>query len=112
MGIMGPLIIYIVKKDESVWVGRQAVQSLLYHAAIGVGFVLFFALSLIVTAIGTIAGAAINSPGLAIGFGFGWVCCWPVYLLAVVVYGLYGAYECYQGHNFKYIIVSKLVTGL
>jgi uncharacterized Tic20 family protein len=112
MGILGPLIIYLVKKEESPWVGRQAIQSLLYHVAIGLGlFIVIFA-SVMLTVVTTIGGVAISPKSALPALGFGWMCCWPMYLSVTVIYGLYGAYECYQGRNFKYKIIGNMVSGL
>jgi uncharacterized Tic20 family protein len=112
MGILGPLIIYLVKKEEAPWVGRQAIQSLLYHVAVGLGLSVVIFASITLTVVTAIGGAVISPESALAGVGFGWMCCWPLYLLAAVVYGFYGAYECYQGRNFKYKFIGNLVTGL
>jgi hypothetical protein len=104
LGIIGPLIVYLVKKDESYWVGRQAMQALFYHIAV---VILFIALAIITTILG-IALSAVKLGAVAVVFG----CLWPILGFGAVIYGLYGAYMCYKGNSFKYVVIGNMVTGL
>jgi uncharacterized Tic20 family protein len=113
--IIGPLVVYLVKKDESYWVGRHAIQALIYQAAV---WVVLIILSIVLGVITTIAlgGMAMTSSGAAAASGLGIAsvagCCWPIVALAALAYALYGAYQCYQGKSFKYVIIGDLVSGL
>jgi uncharacterized protein len=102
--IIGPLIVYLVKKDESYWVGRQAMQALFYQIGTTVAVIALSILSMIV-------GIILSAIKLgAIGAIFG--CLWPILILGAVIYGLYGAYMCYKGTSFKYVVVGNMVSGL
>ncbi len=94
--IVVPLIIWLIKKDESEYIGFQAKQALVYQIAI--------------TVLGFIASIVFFVLGIAtLGFGF------ILYLLlipaglAAVIYGLYGACICYKGEDFRYIVIADML---
>ena len=96
-GPFGPIatfIIWLVKKDQSAYVGRQAMLSLIYQVVVVV-------LSWIMW-----LGIGVSSIFL-VG-----LCCIPFGLLAslgFVVYGCYAAYECYLGHDFSYWLIGDMI---
>jgi uncharacterized Tic20 family protein len=96
----------MTQKEKSAWVAFHALQSLVFQAVVLGGTVLVVVLVWIV--------------GFAVSFatiGFGTLVAVPVMILvffvgfiiigAVVVYGLYGAYQIYQGREFRYIWIGN-----
>jgi uncharacterized Tic20 family protein len=96
-GPLGPIaafVIWLVKKDESAYIADQAMQSLVYQVAVSV-------LNWIVW-----LGIAVLS-AVVIG-----ICCIPLgilFSLACLVYGVYGAYECSLGKDFRYFVIGDIV---
>ena len=97
-GLLGPVaafVIWLVKKDESDYVAKQALQSLIYQIVVAV-------LSWIMwIAIGVLAAFVIG------------ICLIPIGLLlnlAAVGYGCYAAYVCSLGQEFKYPIIWDLIA--
>ena len=97
-GLLGPVaafVIWLVKKDESDYVAKQALQSLIYQIVVAV-------LSWIMWIV--IAVLAVFVIGL---------CLIPIGLLlnlAAVGYGCYAAYVCSLGQEFKYPIIWDLIA--
>jgi uncharacterized Tic20 family protein len=96
-GLLGPVaafVIWLVKKDESDYVAKQALQSLIYQIVVAV-------LSWIMWIfIGVLAVFAIG------------LCLIPIGLLlnlAAVGYGCYAAYVCSLGREFKYPLIWDLI---
>ncbi len=96
-GPFGPIaafIIWLIKKDQSAFVGRQAMQSLIYQLIVVVlAWSMWFIVGLL----------SIVLVGL---------CCIPFALLislAFVVYGCYAAYECSLGHDFSYWLIGDMI---
>ncbi len=86
-GIVVALVLWLVKRQESPWVGAQALQALVYQGITAAIFWLLLIISFVLVAI------------------FIGVLCLPLAFLiglAAVAYGLYGAYRCYQGDDFRY----------
>ena len=86
-GIIVALVLWLVKRQESPWVGQQALQALVYQVITAVIFYLLLTVSIILIAI-------------LVG-----ILCLPLTLLvglAALAYGVYGAYRCYQGDDFRY----------
>lgn len=96
-GLLGPVAaftIWLIKRDQSPYIGRQALQSLIYQLVVVV-------LSWIMW-----IGIAVLSM-LVIG-----VCCIPGGILidlAAVGYGCYAAYVCSLGREFKYPLIGNMV---
>jgi uncharacterized Tic20 family protein len=97
-GLLGPVaafVIWLVKKDESDYVARQALQSLIYQIIVAV-------LSWIMwVVIGVLAAFVIG------------ICLIPIGLLlnlATIGYGCYAAYICSLGQEFKYPIIWDMIA--
>ena len=96
-GLLGPVaafVIWLVKKDESDYVAKQALQSLIYQIVVAV-------LSWIMWIV--IAVLAVFMIGL---------CLIPIGLLlnlAAVGYGCYAAYVCSLGQEFKYPLIWDMI---
>jgi uncharacterized protein len=100
-GLIAAFIIWMTQKEKSAWVAFHALQSLVFQAAVItvtvvvvvlvwiVGFIVSFA----TVGIGTIVAV----PVMILVF-FGGI----LILGAGVVYSLYGAYQIYQGREFRY----------
>jgi len=97
-GLLGPVaafVIWLVKKDESDYVAKQALQSLIYQ--------------IVVAALSWVMWIFI---GVLSVFAIG-LCLIPIGLLlnlAPVAYGCYAAYECSLGHEFKYPLIWDMIT--
>ena len=102
-GPIAAFVIYTIKKDESRWVGRQAIQALAYQGVLAV--------------IGLLVGV-VSAVIAALSLGVGLVCLAPLLFifgllgLGFLGYGCYGAYQCYQGKNFKYYYLGDFIGGL
>jgi uncharacterized Tic20 family protein len=107
-GIVVALAIWLYKKDRSAWVSVQALQALAFQIAL-----------LAVTVLG---GAVVGVAWAAVGVLS--VVCVGLFLipsallltllliiipLAGLVYGLYAAYETYNGHDFRYWLVADFL---
>ena len=97
VGLLGPVaafVIWLVKKDESDYVARQALQSLIYQIAVAV---LSWVMWIVIFVLFTVGiGCCIAPLGLLLN-------------LATIGYGCYAAYECSLGREFKYPLIWDLV---
>jgi hypothetical protein len=96
-GVLLPLIIWLIKKEKSKYVAFQALQAAIYQLAV---FVVFIGLWIVFMILAFVTG------GLG---GILFILLIPLMLIAVV-YGLYGAYMCYQGKDFKYVLVGNMLA--
>ena len=114
IGLVVPLVIYLSYRERSRFIGFQALQALVYQ---GMGvlayLVIAIALALVVTAVWVITGLAsvvvvgflLIPPALLITGVT--VIALLVAPLAWVVYGLYAAYQVYQGGAFRYWLLGE-----
>jgi len=91
------LIIWLIQKDKSKYVEFQAKQALVYQIVVAV---LGFVLSIVIFILGIVT----------LGIGFILYFLLPLLGLAAVIYGLYGAYECYNGGDFRYIWIGDMLS--
>jgi uncharacterized Tic20 family protein len=94
-GIIAAVIIYLARREQSAWVAFQALQAAVYQGITAV--VIFILLA--------IAGALTV---VVVG-----ICMFPLIgllALAVLVYGCYAGYLCYQGKDFKYPWIADLLA--
>jgi len=104
-GLIAAFVIWMTQKEKSAWVAFHALQSLVFQAAViiitvvvvGGVWVVGFAISFATIGIGTFVAV----PVMIIVFFGGFVL-----VGAGVVYGLYGAYQVYQGREFRYLWVG------
>ncbi len=89
--ILAPLVIWLVYKDKSRYVKYQSFQALAYQV---VGSIVVFALWMMAIILSFFVIGIILFPVAFI-------------LMAVfVVYGLFAAYKCYEGEDFKYAVIG------
>ncbi len=103
IGPIAALIIFIIKKDQSRWVARQAMQAILYQF---VWAIIGLAISWVVLPmLGILRGLGLPLIGPVL---------WAFYLLSLLflLYGLYAAYQCYRGRNFKYWLIGDWMRGM
>jgi uncharacterized Tic20 family protein len=97
LGVLLPVVIWLIKKEKSKYVAFQALQAAVYQLAVFVVFIgLWFVFMIL----------AIFTGGLG---GILMILLLPLVLIAVV-YGLYGAYMCYQGKDFKYVLIGNMLA--
>jgi len=96
-GLLGPaaaFAIWLIKKDQSAYVGKQALQSLIYQIVAAVlSWLMWISIALL----------------LAIVVG---LCCIPAGILiqlAMIGYPCYAAYVCSLGQEFKYPVIGDMV---
>jgi uncharacterized Tic20 family protein len=96
--VLGPLAafaIWLIKKDQSRYVGFQALQSLVYQiVAAVVNWVMWITIAILTV---FVVGC------LCIPFGI-------VISLASVAYPLYAAYRCSMGEDFRYVLIADLIA--
>jgi uncharacterized Tic20 family protein len=107
-GLIAAAVIWLTQKDKSAWVGFHGLQSLIFQAAVmivtvlvvGVVWVVGFAVSFLTIGIGTFVAVPVM---ILVFFG-----CFAL-VGGGTIYCLYGAYQVYQGREFRYIWVGDWV---
>jgi uncharacterized protein len=110
-GMGGPiaaLVIWLTQKDKSAWVGFHGLQSLIFQAAVsiitvlvvGVVWVVGFVVSFATIGIGTIVAVPVMILVFFGGFAM---------VGGGTIYCLYGAYQVYNGREFRYLWVGDWV---
>jgi uncharacterized protein len=95
LGVIIPLLIWVTQKEKSKYVEFQAKQALVYQLVVGVGLLIMWVISFILMFV-------------YIGFLL-----MPIVLLlglVAVIYGLYAAYQTYQGKDFRYVIIGDMLA--
>jgi uncharacterized Tic20 family protein len=108
LGVVAALVIYIIFKDRSRFVGYQAMQAFVFQLifwaggglAIGVIWAITGALSAILIGVLCVPFSLLLTIGLAL---------MP---LVALVYGVYGGLEANQGKEFKYWLIGDWVRGI
>lgn len=99
VGLLGPVaafVIWLVKKDESDYVAKQALQSLIYQIVVAVlSWIMWGAIVLLSIAV---IGICLIPLGLLLN-------------LAAIGYGCYAAYVCSLGQEFKYPLIWDMITA-
>ena len=103
-------MIWLTQKEKSAWVAFHALQSLVFQAAVtiitvvvvGGVWVVGFVISFATIGIGTFVAV----PVMILVFFGGFVM-----VGAGVIYCLYGAYQVYQGREFRYLWIGNWVHG-
>ncbi len=83
LGVLATLFIWLLKRNRSPYVAAQALQAFIFQPVV---VVLTFLI-------------AYTAGSLAI-----------LVLIGALTYGLYAAYSCYHGRDFKYPVLGKLLT--
>jgi uncharacterized Tic20 family protein len=105
-GLIAAFVIWMTQKEKSAWVAFHALQSLVFQAVVLGATVLVvvlvwivgFAVSFATVGIGTIVAVPVMILSFFVGF---------IVIGGVVVYGVYGAYQIYQGREFRYIWIGN-----
>ena len=114
LGVLVPLFIWLAYKEKSAYVSFQALQATVFQVV----SILVMAIVLAVSIALITAGWAVSAALTAILIG---LCLMPFVALITVVfallvlilplaqlgYGLYAAYETYQGRDFRYWLVGE-----
>lgn len=104
-GPIGALVIWLTQKDKSRWVGFHALQSLVFQTAlflatvvfVGVIWVLGFAFSFVTIGFGTVIAVPIMIASFFVAAAL---------MLGGLGYSLYGAYQVYEGREFRYFWIG------
>jgi uncharacterized Tic20 family protein len=107
-GVIVALIIWLSQKEKSAWVAFHGLQSLVFQTAIliltvlvvGVVWTLGFAFSFITVGFGTFVAVPLMILVFFGGFAI---------MGAGMIYSLYGAYQVYQGRDFRYILIGEWI---
>ena len=91
-GFVGPLVIWLVKKDELPFTATEAKESLNFQISLFIYAVLCVVLTL------TIFGAVIGIPGLM------------VLALLQIIFPIMGAIKANEGKSYRYPITIRLVA--
>lgn len=103
LGVVAPLVIYMIYKERSRYVAYHSLQSLIFQLVWWVGG-------------GFLIGAVWAITGILSAVLIGLLCI-PVALvfslipLAALGYGIYGGVQVSQGRDFKYWLVGDWVRG-
>lgn len=91
------LIIWLTQKDKSKYVEYQSKQALVYQLIVAIGMSIAW---VIVFVIGIVT------------LGIGFILFIPMMIVgaAAVLYGLYAAWETYQGKDFKYWMLGDMLA--
>jgi len=99
VGLLGPVaafVIWLIKKEESDYVAKQALQSLIYQIVVAVlSWIMWIA---IVVLSAVVIGICLIPIGLLLN-------------LAAIGYSCYAAYVCSLGREFKYPIIWDLIAA-
>jgi uncharacterized protein len=94
-----PLLVYLLKKDDSPYLAKQSKQALAWQAAASVAL--------------SIAGMLITTlAGFTFGLGAILYLALPPAGLAVFCVGLYAAYKCWNDQEYKYPFVQQIVNAI
>lgn len=103
LGVVAPLIIYVIYKDRSRYVAYHSLQSFFFQLIFWVGG-------------GVLAGLAWAVSGILTAILIG-LLCMPIALLlslvplGAIVYGIIGGIQCSQGQDFRYWLVGDWTRG-
>lgn len=96
-GLLGPVAafaIWLIKREQSAYIGKQALQSLIYQiVAVVLSWLMWLTIAVL--------------SALVVG-----ICCIPIGIviqLAMIGYGCYAAYVCSLGQEFKYPLIGDMV---
>jgi len=98
VGLLGPVaafVIWLVKKDESDYVARQALQSLIYQIVVAVlSWIMWIVIGVLIM----------------VGIGCCLVPLGVLLNLATIGYSCYAAYVCSLGREFKYPLIWDMIA--
>jgi uncharacterized Tic20 family protein len=107
-GLIAALVIWLTQKEKSAWAAFHGLQALVFQAVIliftfvvvGLVWVVGFAFSFLTVGFGTFVAV----PFMILVFFGGFAI-----MGAGMIYSLYGAWQVYQGRDFRYIWIGDWV---
>jgi len=97
-GLLGPVaafVIWLIKKEESDYVAKQALQSLIYQIVVAVlSWIMWIAIAVLSIAV---IGICLIPLGVLLD-------------LAAIGYGCYAAYICSLSQEFRYPIIWEMIA--
>jgi uncharacterized Tic20 family protein len=103
LGIIAALLIYLAYKNRSKYVAYQSMQAFVFQLVWWLGGGLLTGLVWATTGVLSIIVVGLVLIPLA--------CVVSLIPLAVLVYGIVGAVECNNGHDFRYWLIGDWVRG-
>jgi len=113
MGAIAAALVWLLEKEKSKYVALQALQAVAYQF-LGLLFWLGGLFCYMATLFGGIGLAALLNPqgegdGVIAFFSIAPTCALFFLWALFMIYGLYGAYACLLGRDFRYLVVGSLV---
>ncbi len=107
LGVVAPLVIYLIYKDRSRYVGFQALQAFVFQLIWWGGG------GLLIGAVWAVTGvlSAIIIGLLCIPFALIATLIFLLMPLVALVYGVYAGVQCNQGQDFRYWLVGDWLKG-
>lgn len=107
-GLIAAAVIWLTQKEKSAWVAFHGLQSLVFQAAqslimflvVGVVWIVGFAVSFITFGLGAFVAVPVMIVSMFLGIAF---------MMGCLVYSLYGAYQVYEGREFRYIWIGDWI---
>jgi uncharacterized Tic20 family protein len=107
-GLIAAIAIWLTQKEKSTWVAFHGLQSLVFQAAqflivflvVGAVWIVGFAFSFVTIGFGTIVAVPVMIVVMFLGITL---------MVAGTVYSLYGAYQVYEGREFRYVWIGDWV---
>jgi uncharacterized Tic20 family protein len=103
LGVVAPLVIYMMYKDRSRYVAYHAMQALIFQLIWWVGGGAIVTVTWIVTSLLSAVIIGVLCIPLA--------CIISLLPIAALGYGIYGGMETSQGKDFKYWLIGDWVRG-
>ena len=118
LGVIAPIVIWATQKDKSEYVAFQALQAVAYQLMmilawfVGMGCYMLSFFSTFI-AIPFSEGSGGTNPSAAPFFMLGFLI--PFFIFGAmfvggaifIIYGLIGAFQVFQGKDFRYIVIGK-----
>ncbi len=111
IGVIVPLIIWLTQRERSRVVAFQALQALVYHVVLIIGWFAFaacFVGSILVFSFTSFGLNTYNTGNtLLVAFPFLLFCLLGLLSLAFIVYGVIAAVQTLQGQDFHYALIGN-----
>ncbi|MFQ5858502.1 MAG: DUF4870 domain-containing protein [Anaerolineae bacterium] len=117
-GLGGPiaaLVIWLMKRDDSAWVGFQALQALIYQF-LGIVVAFLSIMCWFVIWFGSLIPVMVNpdqypdAPPPAFFVSFALLCVPFAISILWTLYGLWGALRAWQGEDFRYVVLGNALA--
>lgn len=95
-GFVGPLVIYLTRKDQSPYARDQGAEALNFQITLSIAFIAVTVVGLILTIVGV--GVIILALGL------------PALWIAALVFGIMASTAANRGENYRYPVNLRMVT--